>query len=76
MRETVSHRHHAALEQVGLAEELGGSRIVTMAMFIENQVVETLNWQAASATAMSLLAVCVALVVGFERVLGLERVWR
>ena len=55
---------------------LGGSRIVTMAMFIENQVVETLNWQAASATAMSLLAVCVALVIGFERVLGLERVWR
>jgi ABC-type spermidine/putrescine transport system permease subunit I len=55
---------------------LGGSRIVTMAMFIESQVVETLNWQVASATAMALLAVCVGLVAGFERLLGLERVWR
>ncbi len=55
---------------------LGGSRVVTLAMFIDSQVVEVLNWQAASAVAIVLLVLCVSLVTGFERLLGLERVWR
>jgi ABC-type spermidine/putrescine transport system permease subunit I len=55
---------------------LGGSRVITLAMFIESQVVEVLNWQLASAIAMVLLVVCVGIVASFERVLGLERVWR
>ena len=55
---------------------LGGSRVITLAMFIESQVTETLAWQSASAIAIVLLIVCVAIVAGFERVLGLERVWR
>jgi putative spermidine/putrescine transport system permease protein len=55
---------------------LGGSRVVTLAMFLESQVTETLAWQSASATAIVLLVVCVGIVAGFERALGLERVWR
>lgn len=55
---------------------LGGSRVITLAMFIESQVTETLAWQSASAIAIVLLIVCVTIVAGFERVLGLERVWR
>lgn len=55
---------------------LGGSRVITLAMFIESQVTETLAWQSASAVAIVLLIVCVTIVAGFERVLGLERVWR
>jgi putative spermidine/putrescine transport system permease protein len=55
---------------------LGGSRVITLAMFIESQVTETLAWQSASAIAIVLLLVCVTIVAGFERVLGLERVWR
>jgi ABC-type spermidine/putrescine transport system permease subunit I len=55
---------------------LGGSRVITLAMFIESQVTETLAWQSASAIAVVLLIVCVTIVAGFERVLGLERVWR
>jgi len=55
---------------------LGGSRVITLAMFIESQVTETLAWQSASAIAIVLLVVCVTIVAGFERVLGLERVWR
>jgi mannopine transport system permease protein len=55
---------------------LGGSRVITLAMFMESQVLEVLNWQLASAMAMVLLVVCVGIVGGFERMLGLERVWR
>jgi ABC-type spermidine/putrescine transport system permease subunit I len=55
---------------------LGGSRVVTLAMYIDSQVVEVLNWQTASAVAIVLLVVCVSLVTGFERLLDLERVWR
>ena len=55
---------------------LGGSRVITLAMFMESQVVEVLNWQLASAAAMVLLVLCVGIVGSFERWLGLERVWR
>lgn len=55
---------------------LGGSRVVTLAMLIESQVTETLAWQSASAIAIVLLVVSVGIVTGFERLLGLERVWR
>jgi ABC-type spermidine/putrescine transport system permease subunit I len=55
---------------------LGGSRVITLAMVIETQVVDLLNWAFASAIAMILLLVTTALVMAFERVLGLEKVWR
>ena len=54
---------------------LGGSRVVTLAMVIETQVVDLLDWSFASALAMILLAATVALVAGFDRALGLEKVW-
>jgi ABC-type spermidine/putrescine transport system permease subunit I len=54
---------------------LGGSRVITLAMVIETQVVDLLDWPLASAMAMVLLAVTVLLVVGFERALGLEKIW-
>jgi ABC-type spermidine/putrescine transport system permease subunit I len=55
---------------------LGGSRVITLAMYMESHVLEVLNWQLAAAMAMVLLVVCVGIVGGFERMLGLERVWR
>lgn len=55
---------------------LGGSRVITLAMLIETQVVDLLNWPFASAIAMILLLVTVAIVVGFDRALGLEKVWQ
>ena len=54
---------------------LGGSRVITLSMVIESQVVDLLNWAFASAIGMILLVVTVALVVGFDRALGLEKVW-
>jgi ABC-type spermidine/putrescine transport system permease subunit I len=54
---------------------LGGSRVITLAMIIETQVVDLLDWPLASAMAMVLLGVTVLLVVGFERALGLEKIW-
>jgi len=54
---------------------LGGSRVITLAMVIETQVVDLLDWSLASAVAMVLLAVTVVLVVGFDRLLGLDKVW-
>ncbi len=54
---------------------LGGSRVITLSMVIESQVVDLLNWAFASAIAMILLAVTVVLVVGFDRALGLDKVW-
>ena len=54
---------------------LGGSRVITLAMMIETQVVDLLNWSFASAIAMILLLVTTALVLAFDRVLGLEKVW-
>jgi ABC-type spermidine/putrescine transport system permease subunit I len=55
---------------------LGGSRVITLAMYMESNVLEVLNWQLAAAMAMVLLVVCVGIVGGFERMLGVERVWR
>jgi len=54
---------------------LGGSRVITLAMMIETQVVDLLNWSFASAIAMILLLVTTAIVMAFDRVLGLEKVW-
>ena len=54
---------------------LGGSRIITLAMVIETQVVDLLDWSLASAVAMVLLVVTVVLVIGFDRLLGLDKVW-
>ena len=54
---------------------LGGSRVITLAMVIETQVVDLLDWSLASAVAMVLLAVTVVLVIGFDRLLGLDKVW-
>ncbi len=54
---------------------LGGSRVITLAMVIETQVVDLLDWGLASAVAMVLLVVTVVLVVGYDRLLGLDKVW-
>jgi ABC-type spermidine/putrescine transport system permease subunit I len=54
---------------------LGGSRVITLAMVIETQVVDLLDWGLASAVAMVLLVVTVILVVGYDRLLGLDKVW-
>jgi ABC-type spermidine/putrescine transport system permease subunit I len=54
---------------------LGGSRVITLAMVIETQVVDLLDWSLASALAMVLLVVTVVLVIGFDRLLGLDKVW-
>jgi ABC-type spermidine/putrescine transport system permease subunit I len=54
---------------------LGGSRVITLAMVIESQVVDLLDWSLASSMAMVLLVVAVLLVVGFDRLLGLDKVW-
>src|SRR5207244_3089675 len=42
---------------------------------IETQVVDLLDWSLASAVAMVLLVVTVVLVIGFDRLLGLDKVW-
>jgi ABC-type spermidine/putrescine transport system permease subunit I len=44
-------------------------------MVIETQVVDLLDWSLASAAAMVLLVLTAALVVGFDRLVGLDRVW-
>jgi putative spermidine/putrescine transport system permease protein len=54
---------------------LGGSRVITLAMVIETQVVDLLDWSLASAAAMVLLVLTAVVVVGFDRLLGLDRVW-
>ena len=54
---------------------LGGSRVITLAMVIETQVVDLLDWSLASSVAMVLLVVTVVLVIGFDRLLGLDKVW-
>ena len=54
---------------------VGGSRVITLAMVIETQVVDLLDWGLASAVAMVLLVVTVILVVGYDRLLGLDKVW-
>jgi ABC-type spermidine/putrescine transport system permease subunit I len=54
---------------------LGGSRVITLAMVIESQVVDLLDWPLASAISMVLLVVTCVLMAGFDRTLGLEKVW-
>ncbi|HEV8615539.1 MAG TPA: ABC transporter permease [Methylomirabilota bacterium] len=52
---------------------LGGPRQVMISNLIEVQVIELLNWGFGSALAFVLLAATVALMVLFDRFLGLER---
>jgi ABC-type spermidine/putrescine transport system permease subunit I len=54
---------------------LGGGKVMMMAMAIERQVNNFLNWEFAAVLAVVLLALTVACVAIFERVLGLERTW-
>jgi ABC-type spermidine/putrescine transport system permease subunit I len=54
---------------------LGGRGDMMISMLIENQVRELLNWEFASALAATLLAVTTAILLVFQRFLGLDRVW-
>jgi len=54
---------------------LGGGKVVIIAMAIERQVNNFLNWEFAAALAVILLGLTGLFVILFERVLGLERVW-
>lgn len=54
---------------------LGGRGDMMIAMLIENQVRELLNWEFASALAVALLAFTATLLLVYDRVLGLERMW-
>ncbi len=54
---------------------LGGGKVMLLAMAIERQVNNFLNWEFAAALAVVLLILTVIFVLLFERVLGLERIW-
>lgn len=49
---------------------LGGGRVVVMAMLIERQVTELLNWEFASALAIVLLAITIVLLAVYQRLIG------
>jgi len=54
---------------------LGGPPDTMIAMLIESQVRELLNWELAAALAATLLAVTAVLLLGFQRFMGLDRVF-
>lgn len=54
---------------------LGGRGDMMISMLIENQVRELLNWEFASALAVTLLAVTAVILVIYQRFLGLDRMW-
>ena len=54
---------------------LGGGKVPMLAATIEIEVNNLLNWEFAAAAAVILLAVTVAVVVAFQRMHGLERMW-
>ncbi len=54
---------------------LGGRGDMMIAMLIENQVRELLDWGFASALAVTLLAVTAGILLIVQRVLGPDRVW-
>jgi ABC-type spermidine/putrescine transport system permease subunit I len=54
---------------------LGGRGDMMVSMLIENQVRELLDWEFASALAVTLLAVTAATLALFQRFLGLDRLW-
>src|SRR5262249_7140683 len=54
---------------------LGGPPDTMIAMLIESQVRELLNWELASALAATLLAITAVLLLGFQRFMGLDRVF-
>lgn len=54
---------------------LGGRGDMMISMLIENQVRELLNWEFASALAVTLLAVTTVILVIYQRFLGLDRMW-
>jgi len=54
---------------------LGGRGDMMISMLIENQVRELLDWEFASALAVTLLAVTAVALAIFQRFLGLDRMW-
>ncbi len=54
---------------------LGGRGDMMISMLIETQVRELLNWEFASALAVTLFAVTAFVLLVFQRVLGLDRLW-
>ena len=54
---------------------LGGGKVIILAMTIEKQINNFLNWDFAAALAVILLAVTVLIVGVLQRALGMERLW-
>lgn len=54
---------------------LGGRRVMMIAMLIEQQVVEFLNWPFASAIAMVLFLVAAAVTAVYLKLAGVNRLW-
>jgi spermidine/putrescine transport system permease protein len=54
---------------------LGGSRNWMVAMVVQDQFLNAFNWPLGSAVAIVLLVIVLALVLGFDRLVGLEKIW-
>ncbi len=54
---------------------LGGSRNWMVAMVVQDQFLNAFNWPLGSAVAIVLLFIVLALVLGFNRLVGLEKIW-
>jgi spermidine/putrescine transport system permease protein len=54
---------------------LGGSRNWMVAMVVQDQFLGAFNWPLGSAVAMVLLVIVLVVVLGFNRLVGLERIW-
>jgi|RhiMetdeSRZDD1v2_1073273.scaffolds.fasta_scaffold162719_3 spermidine/putrescine transport system permease protein len=54
---------------------LGGSRNWMVAMVVQDQFLNAFNWPLGSAVAIVLLLVVLVLVLGFNRLVGLEKIW-
>ena len=54
---------------------LGGSRNWMVAMVVQDQFLNAFNWPLGSAVAIVLLLIVLGLVLGFNRLVGLEKIW-
>lgn len=55
---------------------LGGAKVLTLATLIELEVNELDNWPIAATAAVVLVTLTIALLVAFDRVIGLDRLYR
>jgi ABC-type spermidine/putrescine transport system permease subunit I len=55
---------------------LGGPRTLMISTLIDQQINQLMNWEFAATIAVVLLVVTVAMIIAFNKIVGIEKIYR